>query len=261
MRLELTEVAGPNRLECPHCEKTRKDKKLGPLVLPARALGRGHQAGSGRARGRPAPMSTTTSTRSDGGGQAVGHLPADPPQASPGRDNPPSGTTVGTSAPTSTPRPLRTGKSAGQGPGTRGSGGGDNSSPSLLLLRDAAVVEDRSGTEKKEREWKCGSTAPVRGGALAALGLFQRAMPRELWPLVLPHQRCDRSVRDALGDLRDAGKVREELRLPDGRKLWCLTPAGRRDAAGLLPAGTKLASPSSGPEPASNVVSWSSGMM
>lgn len=32
--LELTEEAGPNRLECPHCEQTRKDKKRGPLVLP-----------------------------------------------------------------------------------------------------------------------------------------------------------------------------------------------------------------------------------
>ncbi|MGW6914707.1 hypothetical protein ACWGB8_12960 [Kitasatospora sp. NPDC054939] len=32
--LELIEKAGPNRLECPHCEKTRADKKLGPLVLP-----------------------------------------------------------------------------------------------------------------------------------------------------------------------------------------------------------------------------------
>ncbi len=81
----------------------------------------------------------------------------------------------------------------------------------------------------------------MRGGVLMALGVFQRATPRELWPLVLPHQRSDRSVRDALGDLADAGKVREELRLPDGRKLWCLTPAGRRDAAALLPAGTKLA--------------------
>ncbi|MFI5534195.1 replication-relaxation family protein [Kitasatospora sp. NPDC051853] len=81
----------------------------------------------------------------------------------------------------------------------------------------------------------------MRGGVLAALGLFQRATPRELWPLVLPHQRSDRSIRDALGDLRDAGKVREELRLPDGRKLWCLTPAGRRDAAALLSAGAKLA--------------------
>ncbi|MGW2402465.1 replication-relaxation family protein, partial [Kitasatospora sp. NPDC001664] len=122
------------------------------------------------------------------------------------------------------------------------SGGGDNSSPSpLLRLRDAAAVEDRSSTEKKEGEWKRGSTAPVRGGVLAALALFQRATPRELWPLVLPHQRSDRSVRDALGDLCDAGKVREKLTLPDGRKLWYLTPAGRRDATTLLPAGTKLA--------------------
>ncbi|MFF3597977.1 replication-relaxation family protein [Kitasatospora indigofera] len=74
-----------------------------------------------------------------------------------------------------------------------------------------------------------------------ALALFQRATARELWPLVVPNQRGDRSVRDALGDLDEAGKVREELTLPDGRKLWCLTPAGRRDAATLLPAGTKLA--------------------
>ncbi|KOV13300.1 hypothetical protein ADK60_29845 [Streptomyces sp. XY431] len=53
-------------------------------------------------------------------------------------------------------------------------------------------------------------------------------------------QRHDRAVRDALLDLREAGRVREELRLPDGRKLWCLTAAGRREAATLLPAGAKL---------------------
>ncbi|MGE7437053.1 hypothetical protein [Kitasatospora sp. NPDC001175] len=34
--------------------------------------------------------------------------------------------------------------------------------------------------------------------------------------------------------------MRQELRLPDGRKLWCLTAAGRREAAVLLPAGAKL---------------------
>ncbi len=32
--LELTEEAGPNRLECPHCEQTRENDELGPLVLP-----------------------------------------------------------------------------------------------------------------------------------------------------------------------------------------------------------------------------------
>lgn len=34
VRWQPTEEVGPNRLECPHCEKTRKDKKRGPLVLP-----------------------------------------------------------------------------------------------------------------------------------------------------------------------------------------------------------------------------------
>ncbi|MFI9275253.1 hypothetical protein ACIGXM_31760 [Kitasatospora sp. NPDC052896] len=34
--------------------------------------------------------------------------------------------------------------------------------------------------------------------------------------------------------------MREELRLLDQRKLWCLTAAGRREAARLLPAGAKL---------------------
>ncbi len=81
----------------------------------------------------------------------------------------------------------------------------------------------------------------MRGRVLMALALFQRATARELWPLVVPTQRVDRSVRDALGDLEEAGKIRKELTLPDGRKLWCLTPSGRRDAAALLPAGSKLA--------------------
>ncbi|MGA5824290.1 replication-relaxation family protein [Kitasatospora sp. NPDC094028] len=73
-----------------------------------------------------------------------------------------------------------------------------------------------------------------------SLALFQRATARELWHLVLPGQRNDKATRDAIGDLEDAGRVREELRLPDNRKLWTLTAAGRREAAGLLPAGTKL---------------------
>ncbi|MFI5534205.1 hypothetical protein ACIA8O_37285 [Kitasatospora sp. NPDC051853] len=37
-RRELTQEAGPNRLECPHRAKTRRDKKLGPLVLPLPTL-------------------------------------------------------------------------------------------------------------------------------------------------------------------------------------------------------------------------------
>ncbi|MEU1284530.1 hypothetical protein [Kitasatospora sp. NPDC005856] len=53
--------------------------------------------------------------------------------------------------------------------------------------------------------------------------------------------RDSKATRDAIRDLEDAGRVREELRLPDNRKLWCLTAAGRREAAGLLPAGAKLA--------------------
>ena len=34
-RLELTEEAGPNRLECPQCVSDREEQELGPLVLPA----------------------------------------------------------------------------------------------------------------------------------------------------------------------------------------------------------------------------------
>ncbi|MFE5587762.1 hypothetical protein, partial [Kitasatospora sp. NPDC056531] len=63
---------------------------------------------------------------------------------------------------------------------------------------------------------------------MVSLALFQRATARELWSLVLPQQRSDKATRDALGDLAAAGRVREELRLPDGRKFWCLTAAGRR---------------------------------
>ncbi|ROR35885.1 replication-relaxation family protein [Kitasatospora cineracea] len=33
--LELTQKAGPDRLECPGCEHDRQEKRLGPLVLPA----------------------------------------------------------------------------------------------------------------------------------------------------------------------------------------------------------------------------------
>ncbi|MFF2148711.1 hypothetical protein [Kitasatospora sp. NPDC058190] len=92
-----------------------------------------------------------------------------------------------------------------------------------------------------EVRWKRGSTEPVRRGVLVSLGLFQRATARELWHLVLPRQRNDKATRDALVDLEVAGRVREELRLLDNRKLWTLTAAGRREAVGLLPAGAKLA--------------------
>ncbi|WP_030240448.1 hypothetical protein [Streptomyces sp. NRRL S-350] len=72
-----------------------------------------------------------------------------------------------------------------------------------------------------------------------ALALFQRATGRELWHPALPGQACDKATRDALLDLEDAGTAR-----PDGwargRKLWCLTRAGREEAAGFLPGGTKL---------------------
>ena len=190
----------------------------------------------------PAP----SPVRSGDDGQAV---TADPAQATPRRDTrpiPPStgwghqlpgtstGTPTNTSADTSKPHRPPTCKTTGQAMGTRGSGRGDNSSSLLLPF---AVAD----SERKKEAWPRGSTAPVRGGVLQALAVFQRATPRELWPLVLPRQRCDKSVRDALGDLQWAGRVREELRLRDGRKLWCLTAAGRRDAEALLPAGTKLA--------------------
>ncbi|MFK0195865.1 replication-relaxation family protein [Kitasatospora sp. NPDC090308] len=96
------------------------------------------------------------------------------------------------------------------------------------------AVEDSKG------RWRAGSTGPVRREVLIALALVQRAIARELWHLVLPHQKADKATRQALVDLEAAGRVREELRLPDGRKLWCLTRAGHREAAGLLPAGTRI---------------------
>ena len=173
----------------------------------------------------PTTSSSTALSRSDGDGQAAADLQAG---ARPGRVEVPAATSTGTSADTSTPLPPDARFSPGQPVRTRGRGRGDNPS--------AFAVEDSKGTP-----WGRGSTAPVRGGVLVALALFQRATPRELWPLVVPGQRIDRSVRDALGDLEEAGKVRRELTLRDGRRLWCLTPAGRRDAAALLPAGTKLA--------------------
>ncbi|MGW4814317.1 replication-relaxation family protein [Kitasatospora cineracea] len=80
----------------------------------------------------------------------------------------------------------------------------------------------------------------MRRGVLIALALLQRATARELWHLVLPHQKADKATRQALVDLEAAGRIREELRLPDGRKLWCLTRAGHREAAGLLPVGTRI---------------------
>jgi hypothetical protein len=53
---------------------------------------------------------------------------------------------------------------------------------------------------------------------MAALALFQCAA-REVWHPVLPQQGDDKATRVAVLDLQEAGRGREELRLPDGRKL------------------------------------------
>ncbi|MFE5586914.1 hypothetical protein [Kitasatospora sp. NPDC056531] len=159
----------------------------------------------------------------DDGDQGADHPTDRLAKASPGRDKGPGATSTDTSAGTSVPPTTDQPVSAGQRPRSRGLGRGDNPLPPAAEVR-----------------WKRGSTEPVRNGVLVSLGLFQRATGRELWPLVLPRQRNDKATRDAIGDLEDAGRVRQELRLPDNRKLWCLTAAGRREAAGLLPAGAKL---------------------
>ncbi|WP_195911422.1 replication-relaxation family protein [Streptomyces kaniharaensis] len=170
---------------------------------------------------------TTTSPAApdpDDGDQAADHHQVDrAAKASPDGGKGPGAASVGTSAGTSTPLSVAWPVSAGQRPRSRGRGRGDNPLPPAAEVR-----------------WKSGSTEPVRKGVMVSLALFQRATGRELWHLVLPRQRNDRATRDALGDLQAAGRVREELRLPDNRKLWCLTAAGRREAAGLLPAGAKL---------------------
>ncbi|MFE2415172.1 hypothetical protein ACFXDE_43325 [Kitasatospora sp. NPDC059408] len=171
-------------------------------------------------------MMSTTSLAApdpDDGDQGADHPTDRLAKASPGRDKRPDATSTDTSTGTSVPPTTDQPVSAGQRPRSRGLGRGDNPLPPAAEVR-----------------WKRGSTQPVRKGVLVSLALFQRATSRELWHLVLPQQRNDRATRDAIGDLEDAGRVRQELRLPDGRKLWTLTAAGRREAAGLLPAGAKL---------------------
>ncbi|MDH6107852.1 hypothetical protein P3T36_006311 [Kitasatospora sp. MAP12-15] len=170
-------------------------------------------------------MSTTAlaAPDPDDGDQAADHLPDRAAKASPGRDKGSGPASTGTSAATSTPSTAAQPVSAGQPPRTRGRGRGDNPS---ISAADGEL-------------WKRGSTGPVRCGVLVALALFQRATPRELWHLVLPGQRSDRAVRDAVLDLRDAGRVRQDGRAR-GRKLWCLTKAGYKEATGLLPPGTKV---------------------
>lgn len=170
-------------------------------------------------------MSTTSlaAPSPDDDDQAADHHQTGQAKASPGRDKRPGAASAGTSAGTSVPPAADRPVSAGQQPRTRGRARGDNPLPAAAEVR-----------------WKADSTEPVRRGVLVSLGLFQRATARELWHLVLPGQRNDKATRDALVDLEAAGRVREELRLPDNRKLWTLTAAGRRETARLLPAGTKL---------------------
>ncbi|MFD7907062.1 hypothetical protein ACFV4G_33090 [Kitasatospora sp. NPDC059747] len=162
-------------------------------------------------------MSTTSlaAPDPDDGDQAADHNQVDrSAKASPGRDKGPGAASAGTSAGTSVPSAADRAVSAGQPPRTRGRSRGDNPLPAAA-----------------EVWWKADSAEPVRRGVLVSLGLFQRATARELWHLVLPGQHNDKATRDALADLEAAGRVREELRLPDNRKLWTLTAAGRRPAA------------------------------
>ncbi|MFJ6773272.1 hypothetical protein ACIQOV_20355 [Kitasatospora sp. NPDC091257] len=169
---------------------------------------------------------TTTSLAAPGpddGDQGADHLPQVLAKASPGRDKDPHGASTDTSARTSTAPPGDGPVSAGQQPRTRGRRRGDNPSTAAPGSR-----------RRKQR-----ATGPARARVMVALVLFQRATGRELWHLALPGQACDKATRDALLDLQDAGKAR-----PDGwargRKLWCLTKAGHKEAARLLPPGTKL---------------------
>ncbi|MFD8598150.1 hypothetical protein ACFV1L_24395 [Kitasatospora sp. NPDC059646] len=140
-------------------------------------------------------------------------------KASPDRDKGSGKASAGTSVPPAAGEAVP----AGQQSRTRGPRRGDNPLPAAAEVR-----------------WKPDSTEPVRRGVLVPLGLFRRATARELWHLVLPGQRNDKATRDALVDLEAAERVREELRLPDNWKLWTLTAAGRREAAQLLLAGTRL---------------------
>ncbi|MFD8085350.1 hypothetical protein ACFV4F_27040 [Kitasatospora sp. NPDC059722] len=171
-------------------------------------------------------MSTTSlaAPDPDDDDQAADHHKVDrSAKASPGRDKGPGAAPAGTSAGTSVPPTADRAVSAGQPPRTRGRSRGDNPLPAAAEVR-----------------WKADSTEPVWRRVLVSLGLFQRATARELWHLVLPGQRIDKATRDVLVDLEAAGRVRAELRLPDNRKLWPLTAAGRGEAAQLLQAGTKL---------------------
>ncbi|MGW4808012.1 replication-relaxation family protein [Kitasatospora sp. NPDC004272] len=158
----------------------------------------------------------------DGDGQAEEHLPPLPSHL----DNATADRSTATSTGHSAPLAAKDGVSAAQRSRTGGSRAGDN--PLVPAVEDSG---DR---------WRAKSTAPVRRGVLIALALLQRATARELWHLVLPHQKADKATRQALVDLEAAGRIREELRLPDGRKLWCLTRSGHREATALLPAGTRI---------------------
>ncbi|MFI8085351.1 hypothetical protein ACIF6L_31740 [Kitasatospora sp. NPDC086009] len=165
---------------------------------------------------------TTTSLAApdpDDGDQTADHPTNRQAKASTGQDTGPNGA----STDTSTASPGEDPVSAGQQRRTRGRRRGDNPSTAA------------PGNRRRKHR----ATGPARARVMVALVLFQRATGRELWHLALPGQASDKSTRDALLDLQDVGKAR-----PDGwargRKLWCLTKAGHKEAARLLPPGTKL---------------------
>ncbi|MGW2184145.1 replication-relaxation family protein [Streptomyces sp. NPDC001732] len=75
---------------------------------------------------------------------------------------------------------------------------------------------------------------------LRALGIFQRATADQLWRMLRPADRHDRSTRDTLNALKKTGLVREETRLESGHQLWVLTEKGHREAKTLLPKSVRI---------------------
>ncbi|WP_314416210.1 replication-relaxation family protein [Streptomyces kroppenstedtii] len=84
-----------------------------------------------------------------------------------------------------------------------------------------------------------GSTAAVRGHALAALGVLKVATADQVHRLTAPGHKDNKAFRNALLDLSRHGLTVSEGSARDGNKLWGLTSLGLTAAAEVLgrPAG------------------------
>ena len=103
--------------------------------------------------------------------------------------------------------------------------------------RETAASASARVSVKRPRANAAGSTAKVRAGVLAALGVLKVVTADQLWRLLRPEAKENKFARAALVDLQSARLVHSEGRTSAGHKTCGLTTQGRDAAQQVMPAG------------------------